>query len=94
LPKFSPGAVLELEALRASFEAGDSEFDFLMGDQRYKFTWATHIRWIGPVGVEPRVDRLSRAARTKVGVALRGKPGANFARQAAFRLSRVRLRRP
>ena len=87
LRKLSPGSVLELESLRASFDAGESEFDFLMGTQPYKFTWATHFRSLGELGAEPRLDRFARLSRARVGGFLRGKPGAMASRELARRLA-------
>ena len=90
LRKLSPGSVLELESLRASFDAGDSEFDFLMGTQPYKLTWATYIGWLGEVGSEPSLQRLAaRRSRAQVGGFLRGKPGAVASREFARRLAAV-----
>jgi len=86
LRKLSPGSVLELESLRASFDAGELEFDFLMGTQPYKFTWATHLRRLGELGAEPRLERLARNSRAQVGGFLRGKPGAVASRELARRL--------
>lgn len=59
----SPGSVMSLAVLRASFEAGDREFDYLFGRESYKFTYATHMRVLEQVGKEPRLDRLVRTAR-------------------------------
>jgi hypothetical protein len=89
---WSPGSVLLLETLRASFEEGDTEFDFLMGDPPYKYTWATHVRWIGHLGREPRLDRMVRKTRSRVSGALGEKPGSALARRAALSLRRLRLR--
>jgi CelD/BcsL family acetyltransferase involved in cellulose biosynthesis len=59
----SPGSIIEMESVRAEFEAGNTESDYLMGDEAYKFTFATHIRWIGNVGKEPQLDRMLRRGR-------------------------------
>lgn len=64
--RYSPGAVVEMLSLKACFEAGDEEFDYLMGDETYKFCFATHVRWIGNIGREPKADRLRRHARMRV----------------------------
>ncbi len=62
--KFSPGRLLLLELLRESQARGDLEFDFLIGDEKYKFMFATHNRVIGPVGAPP-VPRLVQALAKK-----------------------------
>ena len=72
---YSPGSVLDLETLRASFEAGDTEFDFLMGSQARKFTYATHVRWLGRLGREPRSTKALRVVRARIGGAARNRKG-------------------
>lgn len=69
--RFSPGALLTCRLVRNSFESGDREFDFLLGDEPYKFTYATHVRWIGPLGVEPLKQKSVRLARSFAGRAVR-----------------------
>lgn len=71
--KFSPGAVAELMTLRASYEAGDDEFDYQPGSQPYKFTHATHVRWTVTLGKEPFPARVDRVVRARVGRALRNR---------------------
>ena len=71
----SPGSIIEMESLRAELEAGNIESDYLMGDEPYKFTFATHVRWIGKVGREPRLDRLLRLIRRWAGRRARRTPG-------------------
>jgi len=71
---YSPGALL-LEALLAeSFKRGDSEFNFLIGDQEYKWFYATHNRVIGPIGRLPMSIRLARAAKRPIRRALAKNP--------------------
>lgn len=65
--RYSPGSLLTLRLLRRSFELGDREFDFLLGDEPYKFTYATHVRWVGPLGREPAVQKALRQTRKAVG---------------------------
>jgi len=47
---YAPGRLLLLEALEASYRAGHCEFDFLIGNESYKWTYATHARLIAPLG--------------------------------------------
>ena len=73
--RFSPGALLTWRLVRHSFESGDREFDFLLGDEAYKFTYATHVRWIGPLGTEPLRRKAVRTARGFAGRARRAVRG-------------------
>ncbi len=92
LAGYSVGSILELEALRASFEAGDEEFDFLTGGEPYKYTWATHVRWLGPLGKEPAGQRLQRQVRATVGHTL-SRSGAYPLLQELGRKAQRRLTR-
>jgi len=60
--------------LLASRGLGHLEFDFLIGDEAYKFVYATHSRVIGPLGVAPLGVRLEKRARGLAREALRGRP--------------------
>lgn len=71
----SPGSVMSLDVLRASFDAGDREFDYLVGREPYKFTYATHMRVLSNVGREPRLDWAMREARGVAGRAWHGRRG-------------------
>ncbi|MEO8538573.1 MAG: GNAT family N-acetyltransferase [bacterium] len=64
---YSPGSILNLLMLKASLAAGDLEYDFLIGAERYKYTYATHVRWVGSVGREPAQAKISRIVRDKIG---------------------------
>jgi hypothetical protein len=71
---YSPGALL-LEALLAeSWKRKDLEFNFLIGDQEYKWFYATHNRVIGPIGKLPVSVRLARAAKRPIRRALAKNP--------------------
>ncbi len=50
---YAPGRLLLLEALEASLNAGHREFDFLIGNEDYKWIYASHARLIGSLGVAP-----------------------------------------
>lgn len=50
---YAPGRLLLLEALEASFNAGHREFDFLIGNEDYKWIYASHARLIGALGTPP-----------------------------------------
>jgi hypothetical protein len=66
----SPGRLLLEDLLRASHANGDEEFDFLVGDEPYKYHYATHQRMVGPVGTPPLPESVRKAARTAVKKAL------------------------
>jgi CelD/BcsL family acetyltransferase involved in cellulose biosynthesis len=72
--QYSPGALL-LEALLVdSWRRRDVEFNFLIGDQEYKWFYATHNRVIGPQGSVPLTIRLARAAKRPIRKALSNRP--------------------
>ena len=50
LARYSPGRLLLEAALQESQARKHLEFDFLIGDEGYKYLYATHERVIGPVG--------------------------------------------
>ncbi len=61
--RYSPGRLL-LEALMREGQARRREFDFLIGDEDYKWHYATHDRVIGPLGTPPLSLVLKKAARS------------------------------
>lgn len=72
--RFSPGRLMLESLLRASFERGDHEFDFLIGEEAYKWHYATHARVIGSAGSPPLSLRLERALKRRAKRALRSVP--------------------
>lgn len=74
--KHSPGRILLEELMKASYERGDAEFDFLIGEEPYKFQFATHNRVIGPVGTPPLTDLLMAKARKRAKALLEKNPRA------------------
>jgi CelD/BcsL family acetyltransferase involved in cellulose biosynthesis len=63
LAEFSPGRVMLSELLRRSYDRRDVSFEFLIGDEAYKWHYATHLRRVGEVGVPPALRRLRRRLR-------------------------------
>lgn len=59
---YSPGRLMLELILEASFQQGHREFDFLIGDESYKWYYATHTRLIGDLGEPPLSLRLNWAA--------------------------------
>lgn len=87
LGKYSPGKLLLEELMKASHAAGDLEFDFLIGEEAYKFQFATHNRVIGAVGQPPLEVVLRQEGRRQLKALLGRVPGAmDFARQVKRRL--------
>lgn len=74
LARYSPGRLMLHELLRESHALGHREFDFLIGDEAYKFHYATHSRLIGPLGTPPLRDRVLGALRARTRSALEGHP--------------------
>jgi CelD/BcsL family acetyltransferase involved in cellulose biosynthesis len=72
--KFSPGRLMLESLLRASFERGDHEFDFLIGEEAYKWHYATHTRVIGAAGTPPLSLRVEKELKRQAKRALRGMP--------------------
>jgi CelD/BcsL family acetyltransferase involved in cellulose biosynthesis len=79
--RYSPGRLLLHDVLRASYARGDSEFDFLIGDEDYKWLYATDARLIAPVG---RPGLAHRAHDLRVQLSRRY-PRANRAAKRALR---------
>jgi hypothetical protein len=72
--KFSPGRLILESLIQASFEQGDKEFDFLIGDEAYKWHYATGTRVIGSAGVPPLALRLEAEVKRRAKEALREMP--------------------
>jgi CelD/BcsL family acetyltransferase involved in cellulose biosynthesis len=45
LARYSPGTVLTAHAIREAIREGAREFDFLRGDEPYKYVWNASDRW-------------------------------------------------
>jgi hypothetical protein len=71
---WSPGRLLLEDALRESQARGHVEFDFLIGDEKYKYHYATHERVIGPLGTPGLLERLELDARGRVRTLLASQP--------------------
>lgn len=70
LRRYSLGRQLLYAMLRESLERGHRELDFSIGDEDYKWYFATHARAVGPLGAPPITVRV----RKVVARALRGTP--------------------
>ena len=67
---YAPGRLLLLFLLEESFKRNHKEFDFLIGDESYKWYYATHTRLVGEMGKRPLSARAKQALRTSVKSAL------------------------
>jgi hypothetical protein len=93
LMSFSPGRLLLEDLLRESHARGLAEFDFLLGDEAYKYQYATHLRAVGSIGRAPLQATLHEALRSSVRRALAGYPRVREkARALACALSRPATR--
>jgi len=63
LGRYAPGATLNHQLMRWSYDAGDDVFDLLLGDEAYKWRYATDVAIIGPRGTPPLRDRAVSLAR-------------------------------
>jgi hypothetical protein len=75
LHRYAPGRILLEEMLAFSHQSGHAEFDFLIGAEAYKFTYATHVRVVEPVGEPPFALTAARAARRRIKDVLIRMPG-------------------
>lgn len=73
LGSYSPGTLL-LEHLIATSFRQRLVFDFLIGNEPYKWTFATHTRLIGEAGEPPVRLRLARSVRALTAAHLRRQP--------------------
>lgn len=62
--QYSPGRLLLHFLLRESFNQHHTEFDFLWGDEDYKWYYATHVRLIADLGARPFPKQLKNLLRT------------------------------
>ncbi len=90
LAKYSAGNALNHELLRASHEARDHTFDMLLGDEPYKWRYATHVADIGPLGSAPPALRAWQGFRGSLAAPVRRVPALEQALRAAKRALRER----
>jgi CelD/BcsL family acetyltransferase involved in cellulose biosynthesis len=67
LARCSPGRQLLYPMLQESWRAGHREFDFSIGLEPYKLSFATHVRVLGTAGSPPLDERLAAVARRLLG---------------------------
>lgn len=87
--KYSPGRLMLEELMRESHRLRHLEFDFLIGDEAYKFNYATHNRVIGPMGTPSLREQLFERAKKEGKALLARNPMAyQWARAIKRRLRR------
>lgn len=67
----SPGALLLEHMLEASWRERHRSFEFLVGDESYKFRYSTDVRVVAPIGTPPLLTRAWRPLRQRVVAQLR-----------------------
>lgn len=72
----SPGTVLLQSVLEESHRLGHRTFELLVGDEAYKWRYASDVRVVGPVGEPPLPTRLWRPVRASLTSVLRVSPSA------------------
>lgn len=64
LAAYSPGNLNLLRSIRHAYDSGATEYDFMIGEEDYKWFFATDARIVAPVGSMPVVRRARRFAGT------------------------------
>lgn len=64
--KYSAGTLLFEELILDSFERGDKEFDLLLGDEEYKFSYANRVRVIQKLGIDFWIDKVWLPIRQRI----------------------------
>ena len=91
LARYSPGRLLLQDLLAESFARNHARFEFLLGDEEYKWRYATHTLEVGPLG-KPSLNLFLRyEARTLIRTVLERRPRVLGAARAVCRgTSKVR----
>lgn len=69
--RYAPGRLLFHALLEDSVRSGHREFDFLIGDEPYKWGYATHARCVGEAGEAPLYVRAQRNVKKSVKATLK-----------------------
>jgi CelD/BcsL family acetyltransferase involved in cellulose biosynthesis len=60
------GAIINEWMMEQAYRRGAQEFDFLLGNEAYKWSYATHTRLVGPVGTKPLSERVWKPLRARL----------------------------
>ena len=85
MARYSPGRLLLEYLLEESFARNQRRFEFLLGDEKYKWHYATHALEVGALGKPTLYSFLRYEAKTRVRAMLEGYPWALGAARAAQR---------
>lgn len=69
--RYSPGRQLFHALMEDAHREGLEEFDFLIGDEPYKWAYATHARCVGEVGQPPLSVRAQRNVKAGIKATLK-----------------------
>lgn len=61
--KHSVGQILLEKLMEWSYKEGHQEFDFLLGDEEYKYLYATDVRCVEAFGTKPLEQRIWKTCR-------------------------------
>ena len=90
---YSPGTLLYEDLMAESWKRDHEEFDFLIGDEAYKYHYATHERLVGPLGRAALRQRLLGDIRRAVEAGERPRRLRRSARDLALRSLQLRFSR-
>lgn len=88
--RYGPGRLLLERLLAHGFDSGHDQFDFLIGDEPYKFKYATDVRVAGPTGRAPSWLRAARRFQRLARLGLSRLPRLEASALAVRRSIRVR----
>lgn len=86
LSRSSPGTLHLLDLLQHSFDEGHAAFDFLLGDEAYKWIYATDVTCVTPLGRPSLGATVYGQIRERLMHEVRRQPRVHEALQAAKRL--------
>lgn len=72
--KYSAGRILLEKLMEWSYTEGHQEFDFLLGDEEYKYLYATDVRCVEALGIEPFEQRIWSSVRPVLMKGIRKNP--------------------
>jgi hypothetical protein len=74
LGRYSPGRLMLEDLLEHSYRSGHAEWDFLIGNEDYKWHYATGNRVVAPLGTPPLSLRAGRLAKSGIKSVLQRSP--------------------
>ncbi|MBE9029159.1 GNAT family N-acetyltransferase [filamentous cyanobacterium LEGE 11480] len=74
LNRFSAGRILLEDLLQSCFAQGQQEFDFLNGEEFYKWCYATDVRLVGELGEPPLISQIKSRIKAKINQQVKDSP--------------------